>query len=136
MGSNLPIKSSNSIIEKIKSIFRKLFHKEKALAYASIGSDTGNYHVKNDYTEPDIINEQVDLSENSEDKYEVDYTDKEKNIERAKFIEQLENNPELLDTLPIEKLQVIDAFCDEYILRLEEKYNELLQKKGSVANNN
>jgi len=54
-----------------------------------------------------------------------DYDERLKEIKREEFLDEIENNPELLKNLPIEKLKRLVAYMELSIKKKEEKLAKL-----------
>ena len=113
MSSNLPIKQDNSLFGRIKNFFKKIFFKEK---------------LNNDYEEKkDNIKNQ--FQESIKVETNNDYINE---IKREEFLNKIENNPQLLYDLPIEKLKKLETYYEEYIKKQEEQLAKL-KKEGNLC---
>lgn len=111
MNNKLPIKKKVSFIDKIKNFFKSFFKKD---------------NFNNIEQTDNLINADIKLTDNFQDslKMEIKNQNISKDENKEEFLEQLENNPELLYELPIEKLRKIEEYYDELII----KYSENLKR--------
>lgn len=116
MSTNLPMKKDEGIMEKIKSFFRNIFHKNE---------------VKNVNEAEKISNEnEIKIENNFSDKLVNNGTEQKKNKydiarEKEQFIKNIEKNPKILYELPIEKLKMLETYYDESISDLKIELNKL-----------
>ena len=109
--SNLPCKQQNNLIARIKQFFRKLFYKpEKNI-------------IKEEIIEPVKIN---NFKENLELKVDYNF---EKQAEKEKFIKRIEENPNLLYNLSLDRIEALESYYDELI---EQDRKELERLKKAV----
>lgn len=118
MNSNLPIKEENSFLGRIKNFFKKLFPRKNI-----------EYDIEN------TVKEETTSKENeNKDKFQENIKIEVKNdyindIKREEFLDNIENNPELLYDLPIEKLEKLENYYKTSIKNFEEKLAKI--KKAS-----
>ena len=117
MNDMLPIKKENSLFEKIKCFFRKLFFrntKEDTETIDNITTVADEQNVKNHFETEIKFNPKNDFL---------------KDIEREKLIEEIEKDPALLYSLPIDKLEVLEKYYTELVHKEEVKLAQI--KKAS-----
>jgi len=101
MENNLPAKYKEGIFSKITNFFRNMFRKK-----------TLNQIV--DETSESNVNQICDLKEDIKSKLDNDLN-YFKNMNKEQFVEQFEENPDLLYNLTIEQLEKLDRYYDEII---------------------
>lgn len=111
MNSNLPIKRDNSLIERIKNFFRRIFFKEQ---------------IENSYEDKTEVESKLEQEDRREmafkESLRVEVSNNHiKEKERKEFLNKLEKNPELLYALSVEKLERLEKYYEEILKKQEEK---------------
>ena len=108
--SNLPVKKEEGFFQKIKDFFRGLF-----------GSKERKLEIKEEIKteEKDIISIKDTLKESVN-------TDKEQisSMNKDSYLQELENNPELLKNLSVERLEVLRDHYSNVVEDLRRQVNE------------
>ena len=115
MENNLPKQYKKGFINTIKEFFFNLFHKKTDIQDNSEIKESEI--IKNDNNKSSFINE-----------LKVDNNIQNNSLNNNKgidIIERIENNPDLLNELTIEKLNEIEKIYDDRIDFLDMKINEL-----------
>ena len=119
--NNLPIKAKSGLIGKIRTFFRKIFYKPKDIENTK--------EIKN-----------INYSFNSNNREEfkdkiVTETNNEylRKIKRDTYIKQIEEDPDLLYNLPLEKIERIGEYYKE-LVKKEEEENQKLNKELAKLN--
>ena len=119
--SNEQYKEDNSLIEKIKRFFKKLFKKQD---YTTMLEEQNE--KKPELKEIEKNQAKEDFENSLKVEIKNDFVNDEK---REKFIDRLEKNPELFYELPIEKLEKLEDYYKKSIKEYEEKLERI--KKAS-----
>jgi len=111
MNSNLPVKKDNSLFERIKNFFRKIFFKQK---------------IEDNYEEKIEVQPKIEKEDNRKTQFEESIRAETNNdyineMKREEFLDKLESNPKLLYDLPIGKLEKLENYYGESIKKQEEK---------------
>ena len=84
--------------------------------------------IKNEFKENIVeVNEKVEEKNTFKEKLNIDKIMKD-NVTKEQVLKIIEENPELLKTLPIEKLEKINKIYDEEIQQATMKLNDLKMK--------
>ena len=113
MKNSLPQEYNNGFFYKIKIFFRNLFHKNKEI----IKDDTSVSQTKTKIVKDnrDFVNElKVDSN------VSINFAEKEDAI-----LQRIEENPDLLNDLSLEKLDEIEKIYDEKIAKLDANINKI-----------
>ena len=113
--TTLPMKKEKGLIAKIKNFFRKIFYHEKELQSMQVEKENETINESKAENEDYINSIQVESNQNDVIK------ERQLEIDREAFINEINKNPKILDSLPIEKLQKIDGYCDVIINKYKEK---------------
>lgn len=108
MNSNLPVRQNYSLWEKIKNFFKRKFLKESK----RINDEN---KIEERATVNNIQKNFLDKLNNNAKEPSINY------VEREKFLDNIEKNPKLLYSLPIEKLRMLENYYEESIKIYEKK---------------
>lgn len=107
---NLPIKQEKNVFWKLKNFFKKLFCKSE-INFA-INSESNNIEIE----------KSPDFSESLKEDVSYDFVSE---IKKKEFLKEIENNPDLLKELSLERLEQLDSYYDEVIAEYKEKIDKL-----------
>lgn len=119
--NNLPIKAKSGLIGKIRTFFRKIFYKSKDIENTKEIKNT-NYSFNSNNREE--FKDKIVTETNNE------YLRK---IKRDTYIKQIEEDPDLLYNLPLEKIERIGEYYKE-LVKKEEEENQKLNKELAKLN--
>ena len=119
--NNLPIKAKIGLIGKIGTFFRKIFYKPEYIENTKEIKDT-NYSFNSNNREE--FKDKIVTEINNE------YLRK---IKRDTYIKQIEEDPDLLYNLPLEKIERIGEYYKE-LVKKEEEENQKLNKELAKLN--
>jgi hypothetical protein len=108
MTSKLPIKYTDGFFNKIKMFFSNIFNKK------TIINETSE-EVKHNKVEINSKENEFDKMKTSSNKVKI----------KEDILTLIDNNPELINTLSIEKLEELDSMYDEIIEENDRKINKL-----------
>lgn len=114
--NDLPAEYKKGIIAKIKEIFNKLFSNKKDVINKESNSDESKID------EVSILRES--LRESLREKINANM-DSISNLSNDRLIEEYRKNPDILDSLTVEKLKEISAYYDELIEKCNEELNNV-----------
>lgn len=114
MNNNGMIEYRESIISKIKNIFKSVFRKK----------EVNNYNVQNEYTN-EIKEENKDFPNTFIDDIKVSESSTNGVIERNKFLKEIDGNEEALNMLSIDRLKKLEEYYDGVIAENEKKIKKL-----------
>ena len=109
---NLPVKSKKSIFEKIKNFLVAIFRFEKKEIEVKEEKLDSVQVLENHDSSNKKFNETIKAQVSGETI---------KNIQREDFLLKIEENPEILYSLPLEKLDILEEYYDELIAKEEAK---------------
>ena len=113
--NNLPIKAKSGLIGKIRTFFRKIFYKPKDIENTNYSFNSNNREEFKDKIVTEINNEYL------------------RKIKRDTYIKQIEEDPDLLYNLPLEKIERIGEYYKE-LVKKEEEENQKLNKELAKLN--
>ena len=114
MKNNGMIEYRESIISKIKNIFKSAFRKNEA----------NNYYVQNESTN-EIKQENKEVQNTFIDDIKVNESLSNGVIERNKFLKEIDGNEEALNMLSIDRLRKLEGYYDSVIAENEKKIKKL-----------
>ena len=118
MNKNLPIKKNNSLLENIKSLFKRLFFKYKK----NIINNQENIILTYDNDDKEKFTNSIKLEVN---------TGLYKEKERNELFLKIRKNPEMLNILSVDQLDKLSKYYDKVI----EKKDEIICKKRQMIEN-
>lgn len=111
--NNLPMKPPKSFWHRIRNFFSRIFgiefKKKETIEVNTVDSEKINGRHEDDFRK--------------ELQKEVEVTNKKKYI-----IEQIKENPQMIDNLPLERLENLEKLYDEAIMKNEEEIKRLTDK--------
>ena len=117
--SNEQYKEDNSLIEKIKRFFKKLF-KKQSIQEINDSQNGEKFEIKESEVKTDKTKESFENS------LKVDVKNNPKNDAKIEeFIDNFEKHPELFYKLPIEKLEKLEDYYEKSIKDFKEKLAKL-----------
>ncbi|MBQ2890932.1 MAG: hypothetical protein IJE44_04740 [Clostridia bacterium] len=108
MQNKLPEKYGNSFFSKIKRFFANIFKKNNAIIEKKVDSKKENVELKSKENE-------FEKMKKSSNKVEI----------KEDILSLIEKKPDLIDTLPLERLKELDNMYDEIIEENERKIKNL-----------
>ena len=119
MNNNLPTVYDNSLFGKIKTFFRNIFAKKQV-------ENIQEEKVEEQPVVEEVDNKKVQFQESIKAETNNEYA---KEMKREEILDKIENNPDILNNLSIEKLEKIEELLEESIKQQEDKLAKL--KKAS-----
>ena len=122
MSNNLPAKKTNGIFNKIKEIVFKVFEPKKTI--------NNNAAQKSKDAEKELVSSQSKL--NSNDIVNMLKEENKKQKTKDDIIDAIEEHPEILDTLPVQRLVELNQLYDEKIKENSEEIECLTVKLNKL----
>ena len=107
---SLPIKQESNVFSKLKRFFRNLFVKRDSKCI----SNNENIKVENKKT--------IDFSEALKEEVSYEFLN---DYKKKDLLEEIENNPDLLKELSLERLEQLDRYYDQVIAEYKEKIDKI-----------
>ena len=117
--NNIPSTKGNSFFSKLKAFLQKIFKKNRKLELPQENHILENNRIEKQSKEKHQF-------ENSLQKEIRDYNNKES------IIEIVEKNPEIMQTLPLERLVQLDQMYDEKIIKAKNELEGLKRKLNNI----
>ena len=117
MKNNLPQEYNNGFLYKIKSFFKNLFHMNKEIKNDDTSINQTNIEINEDNKA--FVNE-LKVDNNVSTNTSISDEEKEDTI-----FKRIEENPDLLNDLSIEKLAEIERIYDKKISELDANINKI-----------
>ena len=117
MKNNLPQEYNNGFLYKIKSFFKNLFHMNKEITNDDTSTNQTNIEINEDNKA--FVNE-LKVDNNVSTNTSISDEEKEDTI-----FKRIEENPDLLNDLSIEKLAEIERIYDKKISELDANINKI-----------
>ncbi|MBR3134168.1 MAG: hypothetical protein IKG56_01745 [Clostridia bacterium] len=117
MKNNLPQEYNNGFLYKIKSFFKNLFHMNKEIKNDDTSTNQTNIEINEDNKA--FVNE-LKVDNNVSTNTSISDEEKEDTI-----FKRIEENPDLLNDLSIEKLAEIERIYDKKISELDANINKI-----------
>ncbi len=117
MKNNLPQEYNKGFLYKIKSFFKSLFHRNKEIKNNDTSTNQTNIEINEDNKA--FVNE-LKVDNNVSTNTSISDEEKEDTI-----FKRIEENPDLLNDLSIEKLAEIERIYDKKISELDANINKI-----------
>ena len=117
--NNIPSTEGNSFFSKLKAFFKKIFRRNNKLELPQESNIV-------EYNRIEKQTEEKNEFENSLQKEIRDHNNKES------IIEMVEKNPEIMETLPLERLVQLDKMYDEKIIEARSELEGLKRKLNNI----